>query len=194
MADVTISSLPIGTPSSNGLIPFSQGSTTYSARPSAIVAGNLGGILAVTYGTDTTEYSYSPQYTQLYTTSFTVNLRKSNSLLILETNTYAYSLAQNGESGQHGFLLAGLGQRLVIDLGGGNYNPITGYDDYEFGYNLVQPSPSVNIAWSGCVVRKILLTPGVNSISFRNHLTDGSITTSSITQKRFTWTAYEVAQ
>ena len=36
MADVTISSLPQGTPSGNALLPYSQGSTTYSAKPSAL--------------------------------------------------------------------------------------------------------------------------------------------------------------
>lgn len=41
MADVTISSLPIGTPSGSGVIPFSQSGTTYTAKPSAIVAASL---------------------------------------------------------------------------------------------------------------------------------------------------------
>ena len=36
MADVTISSLPLGTPSGNGIIPFSLGGNTYSASISGI--------------------------------------------------------------------------------------------------------------------------------------------------------------
>jgi len=36
MADVTISSLPTGTPSGNGVIPFSLGNSTYSAPISGI--------------------------------------------------------------------------------------------------------------------------------------------------------------
>ena len=41
MADVTISNLPTGTPSGNVVIPYSDGSTTYTARPSAIVASGV---------------------------------------------------------------------------------------------------------------------------------------------------------
>jgi len=36
MADVTISSLPLGTPSGSGLIPYSQGGTTYSVSLSSL--------------------------------------------------------------------------------------------------------------------------------------------------------------
>jgi len=41
MADVTISSLPVGTPSGNVVIPYSNGSNTYTARPSAIVNASI---------------------------------------------------------------------------------------------------------------------------------------------------------
>ena len=41
MADVTISSLPLGTPLGSAVLPFSQSSTTYMARPSSIVAASL---------------------------------------------------------------------------------------------------------------------------------------------------------
>ena len=47
MADVTISSLPLGTPSGSALLPYSDGSTTYSARPSAFVAASSGSVLQV---------------------------------------------------------------------------------------------------------------------------------------------------
>jgi len=44
MADVTISSLPKGTPSGNALLPFSTGSSTLSVAASALLqsAGNIG--------------------------------------------------------------------------------------------------------------------------------------------------------
>lgn len=41
MADVTISSLPLGTPSSSALLPYSQEGTTYTSNPSAVVAGGI---------------------------------------------------------------------------------------------------------------------------------------------------------
>ena len=41
MADVTISSLPLGTPSGSGLIPFSQGGNTLATAPSGIVAASF---------------------------------------------------------------------------------------------------------------------------------------------------------
>lgn len=41
MADVTISSLPLGTPSGSALLPFSLGGTTYSNRPSAFIAASI---------------------------------------------------------------------------------------------------------------------------------------------------------
>ena len=40
MADVTIPSLPLGTPSGNVYIPYSDGNTTYRTSPSAIVANS----------------------------------------------------------------------------------------------------------------------------------------------------------
>lgn len=41
MADVTISSLPLGTPSSSALLPYSTGSSTVVARPSAFMSAGL---------------------------------------------------------------------------------------------------------------------------------------------------------
>lgn len=41
MADVTISSLPLGTPSSSALLPYSTGSSTLVAKPSAFMSAGL---------------------------------------------------------------------------------------------------------------------------------------------------------
>jgi len=41
MADVTISSLPLGTPSGNALLPYSQGGQTLAVAPSGIVAASF---------------------------------------------------------------------------------------------------------------------------------------------------------
>lgn len=190
MADVTISNLPTGTPSGNALLPYSQGGSTYSASPSAIIAGNVGGILAISHGTDVTEYAYNPVSNNLYTSGFTVNLRKTNSLLILETITHGYSVG--GRSG-YSFFLAGIGQNVVNDLGGGNYTSFPGYSNLEFSYHLINSQAST-ISWSGQVVRKFFITPNANTVSIRNLIGPGSVTTSEIRQQRFTWTAYEVAQ
>ena len=51
MADVTISSLPLGTPSGNVRIPYSDGNTTFSTRPSAFVAASSGALLQVVSNT-----------------------------------------------------------------------------------------------------------------------------------------------
>ena len=47
MADVTISSLPLGTPSGNALLPYSQGNQTLATAPSGIVAASPGSVLQV---------------------------------------------------------------------------------------------------------------------------------------------------
>jgi len=59
MADVTISSLPLGTPSEIALLPYSQGGTTYSARPSAFVTAGVlpGSIVQCVYSTNDEYYS-----------------------------------------------------------------------------------------------------------------------------------------
>lgn len=41
MADVTISSLPLGTPSGNALLPYSQGGQTLAVAPSGVVSGGV---------------------------------------------------------------------------------------------------------------------------------------------------------
>lgn len=41
MADVTISSLPLGTPSGNALLPYSQGGNTLAVSPSGIVTSGI---------------------------------------------------------------------------------------------------------------------------------------------------------
>jgi len=41
MADVTISSLPLGTPSSSALLPYSQGGSTLAVAPSGIVSSGI---------------------------------------------------------------------------------------------------------------------------------------------------------
>lgn len=50
MADVTISQLSTGTPNSNAVIPFSQGSSTLKTSPSGIVAASPGSILQAIQG------------------------------------------------------------------------------------------------------------------------------------------------
>ena len=60
MADVTISSLPLGTPSGNALLPFSQGGTTFSARPSAFVAASSGSVLQMQFVPYVDRYDLKP--------------------------------------------------------------------------------------------------------------------------------------
>ena len=100
MADVTISSLPIGTPLGNGLIPFSQGGTTYKTtvssifqnRPAFAVTTTLSQIrgpgtvpfnyvrLNVGGGTyDTTNYRYTVPVTGLYQINLFTNYIGSSS-------------------------------------------------------------------------------------------------------------------
>jgi len=47
MADVTISSLPLGTPSGSALLPFSQSGQTLAVSPSGVVAASPGSVLQI---------------------------------------------------------------------------------------------------------------------------------------------------
>lgn len=67
MADTTISSLPLGTPSGDALLPYSQGGNTYSASPSALLqnVGNIGigtstPVSKLTIGSGTNTYPTTP--------------------------------------------------------------------------------------------------------------------------------------
>lgn len=92
MADVTISSLPLGTPSSSALLPYSQGGSTLAVSPSGIVAASPGSVLQVVYGQDNNEYNFpSPGNTTApynYTSSLTINKKLINSKLIIDVSAY----------------------------------------------------------------------------------------------------------
>ena len=94
MADVTISSLPIGTPSGNAVIPFSQSGTTYSARPSAIVAAGVapGTIIQTVYGQDSVEYNFPNTVGAPVnkTSTLSINLKSASNKVLINVSVYGY--------------------------------------------------------------------------------------------------------
>jgi len=59
MADVTISSLPLGTPSGSALLPYSQGGQTLAVAPSGIVAASPGCLLQIKQAVKTNTQSFN---------------------------------------------------------------------------------------------------------------------------------------
>ena len=98
MADVTISSLPIGTPSGNVVIPYSDGSTTYTARPSAIVAASSGSVLQVVYGTYATQQINNSQNSYVDTgLQATISPKTTTSRFLINVEIPAYSSTGSGQ-------------------------------------------------------------------------------------------------
>jgi len=98
MADVTISSLPIGTPSGNVVIPYSDGSNTYTARPSAIVAASSGSILQVATGTYTTAQTNNSQsvYVDMGLQA-TINPKSTTSTILINLSIPCFSSTGSGD-------------------------------------------------------------------------------------------------
>jgi len=89
MADVTISSLPLGTPSGNALLPYSEGNTTYSARPSAIVAASSGSVLQMQFVPYVDRYIRDPLNSSAWETigpALTLTTKGTNSKIFLSNN------------------------------------------------------------------------------------------------------------
>jgi len=89
MADVTISSLPQGTPSGSAIIPYSQGNTTYSARPSAIVAASSGSVLQMQFVPYVDRYDRLPVSRTVWQTlgpALSITTRVPNSKIFLTNN------------------------------------------------------------------------------------------------------------
>ena len=97
MADVTISSLPIGTPSGSIVLPYSDGNNTYTARPSAIVAASSGTIIQTVYGQDNTEYLFSnPGSTSApinKTSTLSINLKSASNKVLINVSVYGAGYA-----------------------------------------------------------------------------------------------------
>lgn len=116
MADVTISQLNSGTPSSNSVIPFSSGSSTLKTSPGGIIAAAPGTILRVTQNVLDTIVSvtHSPS-----PSSSTVIPGLSASITPLSSsNKILVDASVVGGAGQY------VNLRLERSIGGGAFTPI----------------------------------------------------------------------
>lgn len=99
MADVTISSLPIGTPSGNVVLPYSDGSTTYTARPSAIVAASSGSVLQMQFVPYVTRYTINNVSTSNWQSigpTLSITTKSANSKILLTNNISVVVNQTNG--------------------------------------------------------------------------------------------------
>lgn len=98
MADTTISNLLLGTPSRNALLPYSQGGTTYSARPSAIVAASSGSVLQIAYGTWNTVQTNNSQSVFVDTgLQATISPKSTSSTFLINISIPCYSTTGSGD-------------------------------------------------------------------------------------------------
>lgn len=98
MADVTISNLPIGTLQGDAVFPYSDGTNTYSARPSAIVAASSGSVLQVKYSFSTTStYAPANSWETCPDLSASITPFYSNSKILIMANI---TVGQNNTGGQ----------------------------------------------------------------------------------------------
>jgi hypothetical protein len=98
MADVTISSLPLGTPSRNALLPYSQGGQTLAVAPSGIVAASPGSVIQIAYGTWNTVQTNNSQSVYVDTgLQATILPKTTSSTILVNISIPCYSSTGSGD-------------------------------------------------------------------------------------------------
>ena len=151
MADVLISQLPIGTPSGSAVIPYSQSGTTYSARPSAIVAASSGSVLQVQCTVNNTKIGpITNSDTECY--RGTITPKYNTSKILIQTSFQWSSSNPNGGFAIQKSIDNGSNWTAVsVGTAGGTLSPprtVTGifvyYDDTYLGtYNMTNVSYNI---------------------------------------------------
>lgn len=113
MADVTISNLPLGTPSGSALLPYSQGGQTLAVSPSGIIAAGVtpGTILQTVYGQDNTEYNFPDPGSSIApynrTSTLSINLKLITSKVLINVSAYGVGFRNTDIPGWGLFLFPG---------------------------------------------------------------------------------------
>lgn len=182
MADVTISSLPLGTPSGGALLPYSQGGQTLAASPSGIIAAGVtpGTILQTVYGQDINLYEFNTPGTAPINQTSTINitLKQSNSKLIF--NTVAYVLGYRNTD------VPGAGSWLLYN-GASLLPPNTQPYIHAYTTSITYITGTLSIIAEH--------TPGIINPTYRLGVSKPSLNGTGIIQQRTAyWTVQEIAQ
>jgi len=182
MADVTISSLPLGTPSGNVRIPFSNGSSTLTTTPSGIIAAGVtpGTILQTVYGQDDNQYNFANPGNNVapinQTSTLSISLKSIASKVIINAVAYGYAYV--------GTDTPGFGLWLLYDN-----NSITPKPFYLYTYQ------GGNTIVSGTISIIGQHTPGVLNPIYKLGFQKASLAgTTNIAQIAAYWTIQEIAQ
>jgi len=166
MADVTISQLTQGTPSASAAIPYSDGNTTYSARPSAIVAASSGSVLQMQFVPYVERYLLNPMSRSTWTgigPSLNITTRSNNSKIFLSNNI---SVAiQNVNSG---YIYAMFSfSRGGVEITNKDFGIVTRTQNIGWDNMTVQFVDSPNVA-AGTTLTYQLMVKGRDGTSYAN--------------------------
>jgi len=184
MADVTISSLPLGTPSGNVSIPYSDGSTTYRASPSGIIAAGVtpGTILQTIYGQDGTEYNFPDPGSSIApynrTSTLSINLKSITSKVLINVSAYGYGFRNTNIPGWGLFLFPGDTTTSIVNR-----------------YPYLHMSTTSDSYITGTLSIIALHTPGILNPTYRLAIQKASVAgAGEVGQYSAYWTIQEIAQ
>lgn len=183
MADITISSLPLGTPSGSVSIPYSDGNTTYRTSPSGIVAAGItpGTILQTVYGQDGTEYNFpNPGSSAPYnrTSTLSINLKSITSKVLINVSAYGVGFRNTTIPGWGLYLFPGDTETSIVN---------------RYPYLHMSTSSVAYITGTLSIIAQH--TPGILNPIYRLAIQKASLLgTGDVGQYSAYWTIQEIAQ
>lgn len=183
MADVTISSLPLGTPAGNALLPYSQGGQTLAVAPSGIIAAGVtpGTILQTIYGQDNTEYNFpNPGSSAPYnrTSTLSINLKSITSRVLINVSAYGVGFRNTTIPGWGLFLFPGDTETSIVN---------------RYPYLHMSTSSVTYITGTLSIIAQH--TPGIFNPTYRLAIQKASVLgTGDVGQYSSYWTIQEIAQ